>query len=145
MSMAFACMYVGWEDRKLFAPSRRSAAPHSPHRTWGASAELLQGTRASLRKLTMVGYLAAGLPGKLVLLSSLMESSASRKDDNRYKTSHAISQKHPKIRVEQNGKLEKLCRASVVLSSLNPVAESGVMPEGSCCNYSAPATLTLEF
>ena len=59
----------------------------------------------------MVGYFAAGLPGKLVLLC--MSDGKLRKSEKvttgTYKTSQAFSQNLPEIRVEQNGKARKNC------------------------------------
>lgn len=75
--------------------------------------------------------------GKLVLLC--MPDGKLRKvgkGDNRYKTSHAFSQN---LRFETKRKARKYCAELLsYFSSLNPVAESEIMPEGSCCNYPVP-------
>lgn len=115
----------------------------SQHRTWGASAELLQRTRASLRRVTMFGYFAAGLPGKLVLLC--MSDGKLRKSERWQQVCirpHILSTKiFPKFTLN---KTESSRNCEEILSycpGLNSVAESGIMPEGSCCNYPAPANI----
>lgn len=107
--------YITCITRIKFGGTARSSPllgdlrPHIPPGV--PSAEPLQGTRACLRKVPMVGYFAAGLPGKLVLLC--MSDGKLRKSEKvttgTYKTSQAFSQNLPEIRVEQNGKARKNC------------------------------------
>lgn len=116
-------------NRTLLAPSRRSAAPHSPLQN------LCREQEHVCAKCQWLDILRRVCQANLFFCACLMENSASRK---RWQQVHirprGLSAKiFPKFALNKTEKLEKLCRASVLLSSLNPIAESGIMPEGSCC------------